>query len=38
VTRAVIEAGKLLDIQVIDHLIVCAASFVSFRERRLAGL
>jgi DNA repair protein RadC len=38
VTRAIVEAGKLLDIQVVDHLIVSAASFVSLKERRLAGL
>jgi DNA repair protein RadC len=38
VTRAIVEAGKLLDIALVDHLIVSAASFVSFRERRLAGL
>jgi DNA repair protein RadC len=35
VTRAIVEAGKLLDTQVLDHLIVSAANFVSLKSRNL---
>jgi len=35
VTRAVVEAGKLLDIEALDHLIVSAANFVSLKSRNL---
>ena len=35
VTRAIVEAGKLLDIEVLDHLIVSASSFVSLKSRNL---
>jgi len=35
VTRAIVEAGKLLDVAVLDHLIVCASSFVSLKSRKL---
>jgi DNA repair protein RadC len=35
VTRALVEAGKLLDIEVIDHLICCRQRFVSMKERGL---
>jgi hypothetical protein len=36
VTRALVEAGKLLDIECIDHIICgAAARFVSMKERRL---
>ena len=35
VTRTIVEAGKLLDIEVLDHLIVCLDSFVSLNERGL---
>ena len=35
VTRTIVEAGKLLDIEVLDHLIVCLDSFVSLKERGL---
>jgi DNA repair protein RadC len=37
VTRQVVEAGKLLDIECIDHLIICAGSFTSLREKGLGG-
>ena len=35
-TREVIDAGKLLDIEVIDHLIIGHGRFVSLKERGLA--
>ncbi|MBV6452073.1 MAG: hypothetical protein MHPDNHAH_02824 [Anaerolineales bacterium] len=35
VTRAIIQAGKLLDIDVLDHLVVCADRHVSLKERGL---
>jgi len=35
VTRAMIEAGKLLDIQILDHLVIGSGRFVSLKERRL---
>jgi len=35
VTRAIVEAGKLLDVDVLDHLIITRDRFVSFRERSL---
>lgn len=35
ITKAVVEAGKLLDIDVLDHLIVGHHSFVSMKERKL---
>ena len=35
VTRALVEAGKLLDIQILDHLVIGAGRFVSLKERRL---
>jgi DNA repair protein RadC len=34
-TRAVVEAGKLLDIEVLDHLVVGQGRWVSFKERKL---
>lgn len=36
VTREIIAAGKLLDIECIDHLILGHGRFVSLRERGLA--
>jgi DNA repair protein RadC len=33
VTRQIVEAGKLLDIEVLDSLVVTKSSFVSLRER-----
>jgi DNA repair protein RadC len=35
VTRQIVEAGKLLDITVLDHLIVSATTYTSLRERNL---
>ena len=35
VTRAIVQAGKLLDIEVLDHVVVCADRFVSLKERGL---
>ena len=35
VTRAIIEAGKLLDIEVLDHLVIGQGKFVSLKERGL---
>jgi DNA repair protein RadC len=36
VTRQVIEAGKLLDVELIDHLIIGCGSYTSLKERQLA--
>ena len=35
VTREIISAGKLLDIDVLDHLVIGQGRFVSMRERGL---
>ncbi len=35
VTRAIVQAGKLLDIDVLDHVIVAGPRFVSLKERGL---
>jgi len=35
VTRAIVDAGKLLDIEVLDHLIIGANRYVSLKERGL---
>ena len=35
VTEMVVEAGRLLDIAVLDHLIIGRNRFVSLKERRL---
>ena len=35
VTRQIVEAGKLLDIDVLDHLVIGQGRFVSMRERGL---
>jgi DNA repair protein RadC len=35
VTQAIVKAGKLLDIQVIDHLILGAGAWCSLREKGL---
>jgi DNA repair protein RadC len=34
-TRAILQAGKLLDIEVLDHLVIGAGRFVSLKERGL---
>ncbi|UCE00269.1 MAG: DNA repair protein RadC [Chloroflexota bacterium] len=36
VTRAIIEAGKLLDIDVLDHLVVGCGAYSSLKQRGLA--
>jgi len=35
VTRQIVEAGKLMDVEVLDHLIVSQHKFVSLKERGL---
>jgi DNA repair protein RadC len=35
ITRQLVDAGKLLDIEVMDHLVICRTSYVSLRERGL---
>ena len=35
VTRAIYDAGQLLDIELLDHLIIAGMSFVSLKERGL---
>jgi DNA repair protein RadC len=37
VTRQLVEAGKLLDISVLDHIIIGNGRFVSLKERSLGG-
>lgn len=34
-TRAVVQAGRLLDIDVLDHLVIGRGKFVSMKERKL---
>lgn len=34
-TRQLVEAGKLLDIEVLDHVVIAASGYVSLRERGL---
>ena len=35
VTRAIVEAGKLMDIDVLDHLVIGSGDFVSLKQRGL---
>lgn len=35
VTRALVQAGKLLDIPILDHLVIAGGRFVSMKERGL---
>ncbi len=35
ITRAIVQAGKLLDIEVLDHLVIGRGRFVSMKERGL---
>ena len=35
VTRAIVQAGKLLDIDVLDHLVIAGGRHVSLKERGL---
>lgn len=34
-TRAVVQAGKLLDVQLLDHLVIGLSRWVSLKERNL---
>ena len=34
-TRAIVQAGKLLDVDVLDHLVIGRGRFVSLKERGL---
>jgi DNA repair protein RadC len=34
-TRSVVQAGKLLDIEVLDHLVIGYGKFVSMKEKGL---
>jgi DNA repair protein RadC len=35
VTRAIVQAGKLLDIDVLDHLVIGQTKWVSLKEKGL---
>ncbi len=35
ITRALVEAGKLLDIEVLDHLVIGLGKYVSLKEKKL---
>ena len=35
VTRQIVDAGKLLDVEVLDHLVIGHGRYVSMRERGL---
>ena len=35
VTRAIVQAGKLLDIECLDHLVIAGGGYVSLKERGL---
>jgi len=35
VTRAIVQAGKLLDVEVLDHIVVCSDRHISLKERGL---
>ena len=35
VTRAIVQAGKLLDVEVLDHLIIGQGKWISLKERGL---
>lgn len=35
VTRAIVEAGKLLDVEILDHLIIGQGRYISLKERGL---
>jgi len=34
-TRSIVQAGKMLDIEVLDHLVIGAGKWVSLKERGL---
>lgn len=35
VTRQIVEAGRLLDVDVLDHLVIGRGTYVSMRDRRM---
>lgn len=35
ITRSIVQAGKLLDVEVVDHVVICPDRFVSLKERGL---
>lgn len=35
VTRAIVQAGKLLDVEVLDHLVIGQGKWISLKERGL---
>jgi len=35
VTRAIVQAGKLLDVEVLDHIVIGQRKWVSLKERGL---
>jgi DNA repair protein RadC len=35
VTRAIVQGGKILDIELLDHLVIGRGRFVSLKERSL---
>jgi len=35
ITRAIIQAGELLDIKLLDHIVVGSGRFISLKERGL---
>jgi DNA repair protein RadC len=35
ITRQFVDAGKLLDCEVLDHLVVCRTNYTSLREKGL---
>jgi DNA repair protein RadC len=37
VTRAICQAGKLLDISLLDHIVIGGSRFISLKERGLFG-
>ena len=37
-TRKMIEAGKIMGVEVLDHIIVTGSSWVSMAERTLMGM
>jgi DNA repair protein RadC len=38
VTRAMVQAGKLLDVDLLDHLVIGGGRYVSLKERGLGAL
>jgi len=35
VTRSIVQAGKLLDVEVLDHMVIGQGKWVSLKERGL---